>query len=158
MGVQRAGIIEGHPAQSFFASHHPKTNLFKPRKEPRSPAPSFPTANENPPPMTRAPAIALPIVTGIMFFTKTSHTLLGAPARSPAGKRNMLATECSKPMATNIEIGSRLPAILLDKSLAEVARNTAMQTNQLHMMALTNVGPNAPVHFFTAVATASSAV
>mmetsp|Transcript_50769 Transcript_50769/g.142095 ORF Transcript_50769/g.142095 Transcript_50769/m.142095 type:complete len:209 (-) Transcript_50769:512-1138(-) len=108
--------------------------------------------------MTTAPAMALPIETGIMFFTQVSAMVIGPPARTPAGKRNMLATECSNPMATNIEIGNQIPTILPVKSEAEVARNTAMHTSQLHMIAFTKVGPNGNEHFATTVFTASVAV
>ena len=59
-------------------------------------------------------------------------------------------------LATNIEIGNQMPTILPARSLAAPAIKTAMQTHQLHMIALTTVGMNAPEHFFMAVVTASS--
>ena len=37
---------------------------------------------------------------------RTSAQLKGAPEKIPAGRMNMLATECSKPMAMNIEMGN----------------------------------------------------
>ncbi len=139
---------------------------------------------------TKAPAIALPIVTGIRFLTKTSKTETGAPAwnsrwtkaklntppfwlpgyphipqsassqncapeRMPAGKRNMLVTECSKPMATNMEMGNQAPIIFPPSPLAMVHSHTAMQTNQLHIMPLTKVGPNSAEHFLDATLEAS---
>ena len=59
-------------------------------------------------------------------------------------------------LATNIEIGNHMPTILPARSLAAPAIKTAMQTHQLHMIALTTVGINAPEHFFMTVATARS--
>ena len=59
-------------------------------------------------------------------------------------------------LATNIEIGNQMPTILPARSLAAPAIKTAMQTHQLHMIALTTVGINAPEHFLMAVATARS--
>merc|ERR1719382_768058 len=98
------------------------------------------------------------MVTGIRFCVRTLHRLIGAPANMPAGRRNMFATECSKPMATNMEIGNQMPTILPARSFAEVARKTAMQTSQLHMMALTTVCQNDALHFVTTVLAASLAV
>lgn len=152
---------------------------------------------------TKAPAIALPMVTGIRFLTRTSKTETGAPAwsnswtkaklntepirtaslgpeclpplwlpgyphipqsassqncapeRMPAGKRNMLVTECSKPMATNMEMGNQAPIIFPPSPLAMVHSHMAMQTNQLHIMPLTKVGPNSAEHFLDTASEAS---
>ena len=38
-----------------------------------------------------------------------SAQLKGAPEKIPAGKMNMFATECSKPMAMNMEMGNQTP-------------------------------------------------
>merc|ERR1711920_341972 len=85
------------------------------------PWPNLPMEYEKPAPIMMAPAIAFPMVTGIKFCVKTLHQPIGAPANMPAGSRNMFATECSKPMATNMEIGNQMPTILPAKSFAEVA-------------------------------------
>lgn len=101
----------------------------------------------------KAPAMALPMVTGIRFFTKMSPQLSGAPEKMPAGRMNMFATECSKPMAMNMEIGNHTPTILPERSCSSISLNpkksekeslaivqsqTAMQTSQLHMMPFTS--------------------
>ena len=141
---------------------------------------------------TKAPAIALPMVTGIKFFSITSKKDTGAPsgldtmlargdtstlvldehplklrksfllpthpktfprvsghrpARRPAGRMNMLVTECSKPMATNMEIGNQAPIIFPPRPLAMVHSHTAVQISQLHITPLTNVGPKSEEHF-----------
>jgi hypothetical protein len=70
----------------------------------------------------------------------------------------MLATECSNPIATNIEIGNQMPTILPAMSCAWVARKTARQTSQLQRIAFTNVGLKSIEHFFITVAAAISAV
>merc|ERR1712113_305342 len=79
-----------------------------------------------------------------------------APPSMPSGRRNMLATECSRPMATKVEMGNQMPPILPVRSLAAPASQTAMQTNQLHIIAFATVGPKVLLHFLTAVATARS--
>lgn len=51
--------------------------------------------------------MAFPIVTGIRFLKMMSKKLrLDGPASRPNGKMNMLATECSSPMATKVEMGN----------------------------------------------------
>eukprot|EP00438_Fugacium_kawagutii_P032377 Skav234880 [mRNA] locus=scaffold840:378651:379280:+ [translate_table: standard] len=118
--------------------------------------PSAPKEKDIPAPTTKAPAMALPMVTGIKFLTKMSAQLNGAPEKIPAGRMNMFATECSNPMAMNMEIGNQTPTILPERSLAMVHSHTAMQTNQLHMMPFTTVCPNVAEHFFITVWTAIS--
>ena len=44
------------------------------------------------------------------------------PENSPAGRMNMFATECSKPMAMNIEIGNQTPTILPERSFRAQCR------------------------------------
>jgi hypothetical protein len=51
---------------------------------------------------------------------------------------NMLATECSRPMATKAEIGNQMATILPGRSLAIEAIHTAMHTSQLHRMPRTS--------------------
>mmetsp|Transcript_866 Transcript_866/g.1908 ORF Transcript_866/g.1908 Transcript_866/m.1908 type:complete len:241 (+) Transcript_866:335-1057(+) len=70
----------------------------------------------------------------------------------------MLATECSKPMQTNIGMQDQMPRILPGMSAEAVARKIARDTSQLHKTALMNVGSSALEHFFTAVALIRSAM
>ena len=50
----------------------------------------------------------------------------------------MLATQCSKPIATNPAIGSRMPSTLSDTERAANPMRTARQTSTLHRMPHTN--------------------
>jgi len=50
--------------------------------------------------------------------------------------KNMLATLCSKPIATKAEMGKIIASILPVVSLAEFASQTARQTSQLQSMPL----------------------
>mmetsp|Transcript_12124 Transcript_12124/g.15142 ORF Transcript_12124/g.15142 Transcript_12124/m.15142 type:complete len:152 (+) Transcript_12124:135-590(+) len=137
--------FKGHSAQSqSFTVFH---SFF----------PSLPNMKDMPAPTTKAPAMALPMVTGMRFFTRMSPQESGAPENKPAGRMNMLATECSKPMAMNMEMGNQTPTILPVISLAMVHNQTAMQTSQLHMIPFTTVCPKVAEHFFITVWTAMSA-
>lgn len=62
----------------------------------------------------------------------------------------MLVTECSKPIATNMEMGNQAPIIFPPRPLAIVHSHTAMHTNQLHITPFTKVGPKFPEHFLKA--------
>ena len=55
----------------------------------------------------------------------------------PVGMMNMLTTECSKPWAKNIRIGSQAAAILPMVEVVVIAVTTPRQTIQLHSIALT---------------------
>eukprot|EP00966_Prymnesium_polylepis_P040068 930425-Prymnesium_polylepis.1 len=59
--------------------------------------------------MRNEPAMAFPMDTGSKFFISTSLSETGEPATRAAGRRNRLATECSKPVATNVEMGTAIP-------------------------------------------------
>ena len=59
-------------------------------------------------------------------------------SRNPIGKKNMFATQCSKPAATNALMGSRIPITLSTTVRAEKPIHTARQTKTLHMMPLKN--------------------
>jgi hypothetical protein len=52
--------------------------------------------------------------------------------------RNMLATECSRPMATNAAIGGQMPSTLPGRLLAAPAFHTATHTSQLAITARMN--------------------
>ena len=45
-----------------------------------------------------------------------------SPEKMPAGRMNMLATECSKPMAMNMEMGNHTPTIFPVRSCHGGAR------------------------------------
>mmetsp|Transcript_143742 Transcript_143742/g.364861 ORF Transcript_143742/g.364861 Transcript_143742/m.364861 type:complete len:232 (+) Transcript_143742:495-1190(+) len=99
--------------------------------------------------------MALPMMTGIQFLHTILTTVTGAPARMPAGSRNMFATECSMLIATKAEIGNQMPTIFPPRSRAASERNTAMQTIQLHMIALTTAWPKGRPVFITVIEMAS---
>eukprot|EP00968_Pinguiococcus_pyrenoidosus_P009996 scaffold778_cov263-Pinguiococcus_pyrenoidosus.AAC.19 len=63
-----------------------------------------------------APEKMFPSVTGSRFFSRKSATDTSAPQSIPRGMKAMLATECSKPIATNALIGSQMPKALPHKS------------------------------------------
>ena len=66
-------------------------------------------AHEEP---TKRPAPrALPADTMAMFW-QMSETEMFAPERYPMGRKNMLATECSRPKATKVQMGNQRARIL----------------------------------------------
>ena len=72
-----------------------------------------------------------------------STSMLATPAPKPAAlharpidRKNMLATQCSKPMATNAAMGSRMPTTLSTTVRAPKPIHTARHTNTLHRIAL----------------------
>mmetsp|Transcript_45424 Transcript_45424/g.142363 ORF Transcript_45424/g.142363 Transcript_45424/m.142363 type:complete len:230 (-) Transcript_45424:294-983(-) len=76
----------------------------------------------------------LPSVTGRRFLKRKSATEMSAPQSMPSGMNIMLATLCSKPIATNAEIGSHMPSALPARSLAALACQSAKHTIQLQRM------------------------
>lgn len=74
-----------------------------------------------------------------------------APQNEPKGIKNMFATECSRPNATKVVIGSHKAAIFPGEVVAVDAWNTARHTNQFAPIALITVGTSAPVVFLTAI-------
>src|SRR4051794_37220932 len=56
----------------------------------------------------------------------------GTPANIAAGRKNMLATTWSKPMATNAMIGKKIARILPETDVAASDIQTARHTSQLH--------------------------
>mmetsp|Transcript_143757 Transcript_143757/g.364896 ORF Transcript_143757/g.364896 Transcript_143757/m.364896 type:complete len:204 (-) Transcript_143757:423-1034(-) len=99
--------------------------------------------------------MALPMTTGIQFFSTIFPIVMGAPERIPAGRRNMFATECSMLIATKAEMGNQMPTIFPPRSRAASERKTAMQTIQLHMIALTSAWPKGILVFITVMVMAS---
>ena len=85
-------------------------------------------------PATRSvPPTILPAVTAIMFFTiGRRETPFCTSSTAPKGKKNQLAMECSKPIATNAVIGKRIAKILPDTLRAPIASQIARQTSTLH--------------------------
>src|SRR5215207_6521166 len=64
----------------------------------------------------------------------TSHQVRSAtPANIAAGRKNMLATTWSKPIATNAMIGKKIARILPAMSSAPSAIQTARHTSQLQL-------------------------
>mmetsp|Transcript_14498 Transcript_14498/g.38302 ORF Transcript_14498/g.38302 Transcript_14498/m.38302 type:complete len:221 (-) Transcript_14498:154-816(-) len=92
------------------------------------------------------------------FFVMICATVTSAPASLPKGRKKMLATECSRPIVTNIGMHDQMPRILPGTSAAEEARKMASETSQLHSTALIRLGSAAPAHFFVASAAATVAV
>src|SRR5207245_11308162 len=91
------------------------------------------------------PPAMLPSVTGIWFHIHQSARETCAPSNIPAGITNMLTTECSKPWAKNVRMGSHIAAILpiVDCEVSAIA--TPSVTIQLQRIALltTTVRPPA---------------
>mmetsp|Transcript_49832 Transcript_49832/g.112068 ORF Transcript_49832/g.112068 Transcript_49832/m.112068 type:complete len:233 (+) Transcript_49832:279-977(+) len=119
--------------------------------------PSAPNWNDMPPARRPPAPKRLPSVTKMMFFITMSATLMSAPAILPRGRKNMLATECSRPMPTNIGMQDQIPKILPGRSAAETARKMAMETSQLHSVARIRTCPAGIEHFLRAVAATRSA-
>mmetsp|Transcript_24087 Transcript_24087/g.50091 ORF Transcript_24087/g.50091 Transcript_24087/m.50091 type:complete len:208 (-) Transcript_24087:364-987(-) len=105
-----------------------------------------------------APATAFPANTGMIFLNNTSPKVKGNFKSKAAGMRNMLATECSNPMATKVLMGNQTPTSLPARSLEAPDRKTAKLTIQLHMMALTKLCITVALHLPTAVLARRSAV
>ena len=97
-------------------------------------SPRRPYAKEYAVPTNRAPDSVFPMVTGIKLFTKNSCVVTLAPKLMPHGIMNMLATQCSNPMATKADMGSHTAMAFPPRVLAALACHTAMQTSQLHSM------------------------
>mmetsp|Transcript_22570 Transcript_22570/g.51015 ORF Transcript_22570/g.51015 Transcript_22570/m.51015 type:complete len:390 (+) Transcript_22570:208-1377(+) len=89
-------------------------------------------------PTQTAPPTMLPSVTGRRFFRRKAFQLTDAPLMMPSGMMNILATECSRPSATNAEMQNQMETILPATSFEKEARYTAMHTSQLHRMPRTN--------------------
>merc|ERR1719450_1985537 len=68
--------------------------------------PSLPYAYEKAVATQTAPPTMLPSVTGNRLLSRKAFHETAAPLRMPSGMMNMLATECSRPIATNAEIGN----------------------------------------------------
>ena len=106
------------------------------------PLPSRPNMKENMAPTNRAPERVFPMVTGIKFRKRACPIETLPPAHNrPAGSMNMLATECSNPMLTKVEMGSQMLMYFPPISFACILKYTAKQTSQLQNMALTKTGP-----------------
>mmetsp|Transcript_22614 Transcript_22614/g.57527 ORF Transcript_22614/g.57527 Transcript_22614/m.57527 type:complete len:203 (+) Transcript_22614:1056-1664(+) len=78
--------------------------------------------------------MVLPSVTGRMLFRNACDQVMLAPMAMPRGMKNMLATECSRPMVTKVAMGAHRPIILPGSVVAAAACHTAMHTSQLHRM------------------------
>src|SRR5207245_10541267 len=83
------------------------------------------------------PPAMLPSVTGIWFHIHQSARETCAPSNIPAGITNMLNTECSKPWAKNVRMGSHIAAILqiVDCEVSAIATptvNIQLQRIDLH--------------------------
>jgi hypothetical protein len=95
--------------------------------------------------------MALPIRTGMTLLSSTSLIVRGTFKRSTAGMMKRLATECSRPIATKVDMGNQMPMSLPTRLLDAPARKTARLTIQLHEIALTMVCPRVPWHLLRAV-------
>ena len=94
-------------------------------------------------PTIREPESAFPIVTGIRFFKRAVFSVIPEEHKRPAGNKNILATECSNPIDTNVEMQSKMLMYLPIISLACIERYTARHTSQLQRKARTRTGPSA---------------
>mmetsp|Transcript_7930 Transcript_7930/g.10059 ORF Transcript_7930/g.10059 Transcript_7930/m.10059 type:complete len:217 (-) Transcript_7930:625-1275(-) len=102
------------------------------------------------------PPNAFPRPTGSKFPTRNSFTDISAPQNIPRGIRNMFATECSRPNATKVVIGSHKAAIFPGEVVAVAAWKMARQTSQFAPTAFPNAVIVVPVArydvFFMAIA------
>ena len=81
----------------------------------------------------------------------------GTPAKIAAGRKNMLATTWSKPIATKAMIGKKIARILPDTDVAANDIHTARQTSQLQPTARRNVcQTDSPVALPVAIAASRS--
>ena len=101
----------------------------------------------------------LPSVTGIRLARKPAAVTLSAPASMAIGIRYMLATECSKPSATNADIGKMIASTLPGTSWAAKHSHTARHTRTLHRMPRKNasVTPSATLACAIAIAVSATA-
>src|SRR3954469_20750571 len=82
---------------------------------------------------TIAPA-ALPSPAKAQLRRMSSQPMLATPAKRAAGRKNMLATRWSNPIATKAVIGKKTATSLPATSCAPSAIQTARHTSQLHPM------------------------
>ena len=59
-------------------------------------------------------------------------------SKRPVGRKNMLATQCSKPQATKAEIGRMMPITLSVTVRPAKPIHTARHTKMLHIMPFAN--------------------
>mmetsp|Transcript_4606 Transcript_4606/g.11638 ORF Transcript_4606/g.11638 Transcript_4606/m.11638 type:complete len:240 (-) Transcript_4606:307-1026(-) len=78
------------------------------------------------------PPTMFPSVTGSMLLRRNCLVVTSAPASMPWEMRNMLATECSKPSVTKVEMGMKMLRSLPGMLFEAMAIHTARQTSQLH--------------------------
>mmetsp|Transcript_33142 Transcript_33142/g.55527 ORF Transcript_33142/g.55527 Transcript_33142/m.55527 type:complete len:161 (+) Transcript_33142:35-517(+) len=107
-----------------------------------SSSPSFPYIYDMAAPTNSDPETAFPIVTGIKLWNNAVSMVTSLVLMRPAGSKNMLATECSKPILTKVDTGSQIDRYFPVMSFACILKNTARHTNQLQNMALTKSGPS----------------
>src|SRR3954470_2621994 len=86
-------------------------------------------------PVNTKPPTKLPSVTGNWFHSHQSDAETFAPSSMPVGIMNMFTTECSKPCAKNVRIGSHIATILPTVDGDVSAITTPRQTIQLQRMA-----------------------
>src|SRR4051794_22647124 len=87
-------------------------------------------------PVDRSPPAMVANVTGIWVQNHQSENDTAAPNAMPAGMTNMLTTECSKPWAKKVMIGSHIAPILPMVEVDVKAMTTPIVTSQLHSIAL----------------------
>mmetsp|Transcript_33237 Transcript_33237/g.91589 ORF Transcript_33237/g.91589 Transcript_33237/m.91589 type:complete len:228 (-) Transcript_33237:328-1011(-) len=109
-----------------------------------------------PPQKTTAPTM-FPARTGIILLSQNWEAEISAPQSIPTGSRNMLATLCSRPRATNVMIGIHSAAIFPGAVCADCACTMAIATNQFAPMPLTNAALGAKEAFPSASAAALAA-
>src|SRR3972149_6625634 len=109
------------------------------------------------------PPTILPSVTGTRLPTipatgrSAASTRPGRPwatSRAPTEKKYMFATLCSKPAATNAEMGNTMAMILSVTLRPAMAIHTARHTRMLHKIPLKNASQNGREAFATAILTA----
>src|SRR5258708_12655654 len=99
-------------------------------------------------PVKSVPARRFRMVTGSRLQRRGWLREMGGQSIIPEGMRNMLTTECSKPRAKNVMMGSHMAVIFPTVDLETKARTAPMVTIQLQRIAFTTavaqpLGPRA---------------
>ena len=97
-----------------------------------------------------------PSVTGMMLPVIICAHETFAPRSIPCGIKNMFATLCSKPSATNMVMGQKIAKIFPATDVVAIVPQTARHTSQLHNTPLVNAATNGSDAFAVAIPTAAA--
>ena len=97
-----------------------------------------------------------PSVTGMMLFIIICAKVTSAPRSAPCGIKNIFATLCSNPNATNVVMGQKMAKIFPATLVVAIVPHTARHTSQLHRTPLTKATPSGNVALLVAIPTAAA--